>query len=420
MPQKKGAKKKKKQGTVAQNGQSQPSQGLFCLKGAGPDFWKIAGDGQAHQNGELSVALAPAPLEAFLAWFEKGAHTGADNAHVTLVGSGKGERALVYSVIEARFPGLEAVSQGVGEDREVAVYIRGKAPKPTADENVRAQGIRLYKFAREAGLTQHSQDEIVERLATNTLTDELRAVWQRRAAEQEMLERLLRAVAQDDANCVKEICQGHPGIVNAAHIDNSELPLLVAARLNCGNAARALAEMGANLEFRCPSTNRTALKVARTFESTAVEAVLLQMGAHDPEAASFPIPNEQPTSLGNHPASCTESSEKRADHAEPSCTVAETRNTSSSDGPQYSPGHLQSSEYAQGSCSSSGSGQNCTCEEAIGSSSKTVGKSAPFSLLGRSSGLLSYSSTTWAAVAATAAAAGLGLVLIASLSRARR
>eukprot|EP00983_Pelagomonas_calceolata_P001724 57333-Pelagomonas_calceolata.AAC.1 len=35
----------------------------------------------------------------------------------------------------------------------------------------------------------------------------------------------------------------------------------VAARLNCENAARALVEMGVSLEAKCPSTNRTALKV---------------------------------------------------------------------------------------------------------------------------------------------------------------
>eukprot|EP00983_Pelagomonas_calceolata_P040469 1137630-Pelagomonas_calceolata.AAC.1 len=197
MPQKKGAKKKKKQ-AVAQPGS--PSSGLFCLRGAVPQFWEVAG---GESSNTIAGTLAPAPLETFFAWFEKGAATGADNAHVALVGSGKGERALIYSVIEAHFPGLEAVSQGVGEDREVAVYIRGKAPKPTADENIRAQGIRLYKFAREAGLTQHSQDEIVERLATGTLTDELKGLWEKRAAEQEVVERLLLAVAQDDANCVK-------------------------------------------------------------------------------------------------------------------------------------------------------------------------------------------------------------------------
>eukprot|EP00967_Tisochrysis_lutea_P120229 scaffold196903_cov15-Tisochrysis_lutea.AAC.1 len=34
-------------------------------------------------------------------------------------------------------------------------------------------------------------------------TDELKGLWEKRAAEQEVVERLLLAVAQDDANCVK-------------------------------------------------------------------------------------------------------------------------------------------------------------------------------------------------------------------------
>lgn len=416
MPQKKGAKKKKKQ-AVAQPGS--PSSGLFCLRGAVPQFWEVAGeypDGQALEDGEFSIALAPAPLETFFAWFEKGAATGADNAHVALVGSGKGERALIYSVIEAHFPGLEAVSQGVGEDREVAVYIRGKAPKPTADENIRAQGIRLYKFAREAGLTQHSQDEIVERLATGTLTDELKGLWEKRAAEQEVVERLLLAVAQDDANCVKEICRKCPGVTNVAHVDNSELPLLVAARLNCENAARALVEMGVSLEAKCPSTNRTALKVARTFESTAVEGVLLQMGAHDPEAASFPIPNEQLTSLGCSQASRTQGSEEEANCTQPTCTLAKTSNTTSSNPPHCILGQSQLREQAQGECSSNNSHKGGS-NGGIGGGSNTEGKGVPASLFGGSHGLSSYSSTTWAAAAA---AAGLGLVLLASLSRIRK
>jgi len=42
-------------------------------------------------------------------------------------------------------------------------------------------------------------------------------------------------------------------------------------------------------------------QVARIFESTEAEAVLLQMGAHDPEAAAFPIP-DQFSKTSNHSA----------------------------------------------------------------------------------------------------------------------
>lgn len=100
----------------------------------------------------------------------------------------------------------------MGEDRCVAVWLRGHAPKPAADEAIRIQGecvccvrvgcrvvcvsvqwyickrqeligkrecchththtqtgARLYKYAREAGLSNYSQDELIERLAAGSL-----------------------------------------------------------------------------------------------------------------------------------------------------------------------------------------------------------------------------------------------------------
>lgn len=49
--------------------------------------------------------------------------------------------ACARSVVEARFPAqLEAVSQGLGDRRTVAVFVKGHAPLPAFDETLRAQG----------------------------------------------------------------------------------------------------------------------------------------------------------------------------------------------------------------------------------------------------------------------------------------
>ncbi|KXZ41518.1 hypothetical protein GPECTOR_417g272 [Gonium pectorale] len=276
---------------------------------APPIFWKALAEAECPAELDVDLEQTPAPAVAegtiaapdvteLLKWFAKGVAAAAEagSARLNFAASlSKEERAAVHSAIGAAglAPALESSSEGVGEARRLSVYKKGAAPaKAPADPELLERAATLYKWARDAGLTSFSRDEIAEQLAAGPdgagLAAPLAAVWKARSAEQADVAALAAAVEADDAARVAELLKSKPGLVNAVNSRTGQPALHAAARVGAVAALRAAVAAGAGLEDK-DAHGRTALQISRTFEQCDAEAALLQLGAHDPEAGKFPI-----------------------------------------------------------------------------------------------------------------------------------
>jgi len=258
---------------------------------------------EGSAEGQIELSLAKEQLGAVLSWFQSSVLPADSSACLAFAPTqNKYQRAAVHKMVEAKFPQLETASSGVGDARALAVYGRGHAPQKVTSEEAGARAARLYAYACDAGLgASVSRDELCELMQSGSLTGELARVWEEGEARQGVMDAVLQAVKADDGGALRALAQAQPLVrallqQGAKDALTGDLPLHAAARQGAVGALRALAELGADLEA-ANSQGKTALKVSRVFEQTDAEAVLLQLGAHDPEAHRFPL-NSQAASLG--------------------------------------------------------------------------------------------------------------------------
>ncbi|KAG2485754.1 hypothetical protein HYH03_015563 [Edaphochlamys debaryana] len=308
MPRKGGARKKKPVTGMGAAAAAALTTLRFTVV-APPPFYAATADDELPSDMDTAVDLeetpAPASMPAtvsaagvadLLKWFAKGvAADGAAGSRLDFAPSlSKEERAVVHSTVTVAGLGgvLECQSEGIADQRRISVFKKGSAPSKVTSSEVAEKAATLYKWARDAGLTNFSRDEITEQLCAapdgSALAPALAALWTARSAEAGDTAELAAAVAADDAGRVAAILAAKPGLVGAVDSATGQPPLHAAARLGCVGALRALAAAGARLEEK-DAHGRTALQISRTFEQCDAEAVLLQLGAHDPEAGRFPL-----------------------------------------------------------------------------------------------------------------------------------
>ena len=121
---------------------------------------------------------------------------------------------------------------------------------------------RIYRLAKDSGLSEISRDEVAELLAADKLTPALRALWDAKGPEQTALKALMAAITARDMPSVVGVLAAHPGLLSGgvADVVSGELPLHAAARANHAGLVRLLVAGGAPLEAKNRG-GRTALQV---------------------------------------------------------------------------------------------------------------------------------------------------------------
>eukprot|EP00798_Chlamydomonas_sp_ICE-L_P032461 gene32461-31073_t len=267
----------------------------------GPDLtFKICGEVEAdlpeyvenHDSCPGSYEVVRASIAELMAWFSSEA---APSAHLAFSSSlKKEERAFVHDVVASSLSSvLETASSGVGDNRAISVYLKGQSPMdslPAASNDILQEAIRLWKAAREIGLVQYSRDEIAEQLRNDDLCEPLRELSNERKKFEDGVKLLLEAATVGNVSEIRMICSAHPGLASACYpdADSGDLPLHAAARAGMVDALRALVDAGAVVDAK-DERGRTAFQVSQSFDQCDVEAVLLQLGAKDPDASSFPL-----------------------------------------------------------------------------------------------------------------------------------
>ena len=215
--------------------------------------------------------------------------------------------------VQAQAIRLETVSEGVGDQRRIVVFKRGhvgqtKAKRELTEEQ-RECSDALYRMTRSMeGYRQLSKDELSEILFgegdVGQLRAELLAIWTC-AKDEVNCNSLIQAITSGDLKALTSVIQEAKATASASGgsqraIDllglggkkgTGESPLNLCARTGASDALRViLSELsGIDIDAKDPWSGKNALTVSRTFEQCDVEAVLLQAGAHDPDAALFPL-----------------------------------------------------------------------------------------------------------------------------------
>jgi len=274
------------------------------------------GDEDAPLTPSVNLTVSKSAVASLLEWFAAGivADSKAKLAFASTLD--KDHRAYIHKTVSSSFASsLETCSEGVEEARSITVYKKGEAPKLELSPADAEKATMLYKFAQDAGITGVSRDEIAEQLKSGKLHDKLQALWEQKGAEQEQLKKLIAAAAAGDVTAIQEVLKPHKDLLLRGVRDAStgELPLHVAAKQGQVAVIKALVEAGAKIDER-DAHNRTALQVSRTFEQCDAEAVLLQLGAHDPEAGKFPLSKAaaELTHANGQPAAAKEAAAKEA------------------------------------------------------------------------------------------------------------
>jgi len=170
-------------------------------------------------------------------------------------------------------------------------------------DDAEEKAVLLWRWAQKEGL-EVSRDEALElmtELKTRPLPASLAELWARKWPSQEAAQALCSAVASKDVHKVQAAIEAHPEAVRDAATDERSgiSPLHLAAGDGMIEALEALIAAGAPVNA-CDGGGQTALEIARKFDQSDAEGVLLRAGAVDPAASNWPGEKELPHIGGIH------------------------------------------------------------------------------------------------------------------------
>ncbi|KAI3424078.1 hypothetical protein D9Q98_009441 [Chlorella vulgaris] len=249
---------------------------------------------KSHEASDGATPLGTCELEladwshlgALIGWFRDGL---AADPQAELSFSPKLTKQLRASVHgTATAVGLGALgtsSRGLGEERRVVVLAKERAERalPALDAKQDHKAFWVWRWALQQGL-QVSRDEVAEMVHKDVLPADLQAIWVKQSAQQKAVEQLCAAAAAGDTAAMEAALAAQPGLLSEKifNVQTGVAPLHVAAREGQMDALQLLLDRGADLEMK-DGHGWTALMVARKFEQSDVEGVLLRAGARDPD-----------------------------------------------------------------------------------------------------------------------------------------
>ncbi|GAX86046.1 hypothetical protein CEUSTIGMA_g13461.t1 [Chlamydomonas eustigma] len=261
-------------------------------------------------DGKKELTVERPHLHDLLMEFERGIVTFPSASLSFSPTLNKDDRAYLHKMVSDKFSAtLESVSVGLGQERCISIYAKGKAPKKELTPEQESQVGVLYRLTRgEGALLLLSRDEIGDMVREGKLTDAVQTLWDSKRSEVEAGQRLISCLSTDEDEGTLQVMSIDTEVsicytvVSSASVlaakecvrsgkpflATGELPLCTAVRSGKLTAVRALLAAGAPVDAR-DSNGRTALQISRTFEQCDAEAILLQHGANDPEAKLFPL-----------------------------------------------------------------------------------------------------------------------------------
>jgi hypothetical protein len=271
------------------------SPGTFDLTKT-KSFPAVVGSEKAEGN-KLSIHLPSwDALDAIIAWFRDASDSDHEASLSFPSSLAKQHRAKVHSAASAVGLGaLVSLSRGVGEDRRITVARRGStvakesaAAAVIEDPVLAAKAALLYSWALKDHV-EVSRDESVEIMANNVgdnMPEALATVWAAHWPKQEAAERLCMAIAKNDLAEVQSAIEAAPkgALADGSIIDERTgvAPLHLAA--GEGNIALVELLLSAGFSPNCKDgAGATALDIAKKYEHSDVQGVLVRAGAVDTE-----------------------------------------------------------------------------------------------------------------------------------------
>ncbi|GAX81037.1 hypothetical protein CEUSTIGMA_g8472.t1 [Chlamydomonas eustigma] len=244
-------------------------------------------------DGKKELTVERPHLHDLLMEFERGIVTFPSASLSFSPTLNKDDRAYLHKMVSDKFSAtLESVSVGLGQERCISIYAKGKAPKKELTPEQESQVGVLYRLTRgEGALLLLSRDEIGDMVREGKLTDAVQTLWDSKRSEVEAGQRLISCLStnEDEGTLQASVLAAKEYVRSGKpFLATGELPLCIAVRSGKLTAVRALLAAGAPVDAR-DSNGRTALQISRTFEQCDAEAILLQHGANDPEAKLFPL-----------------------------------------------------------------------------------------------------------------------------------
>jgi hypothetical protein len=253
----------------------------------------------SEEESKLSIQLPSwEALDAIIAWFRDASDADHEASLSFSSSLAKQHRAKIHSAASAVGLGaLVSLSRGVGEDRRITIARRGSTVAKEAaaeaannDPELAAKAALLYTWALQDHV-EVSRDESIEIMANNggdNMPEALATVWAAHWPRQEAAERLCIAIAKNDLKdveaAIESIAPINDAIATGSIIDQRTgvAPLHLAA----GEGNVALVEVLLSAGFPVDGKDgagATALDIARKYEHSDVQGVLLRAGAVDTE-----------------------------------------------------------------------------------------------------------------------------------------
>ena len=254
-------------------------------------------------SSDKEFVILASNLNDLLLWY-RGA--GISNSLGFSPALGKQERAIIH--VAAQALNLVSESLGVGEKRRIVVSMgQGKTRRALTDEQ-RECSEGLYRITRSLdAYRQISKDELSEILFSEASDGHLRTalldLWTTSSSELHLQQALIKAITAGDLETVTLVINEAKDVASATNGLNpinllglgltgaGESPVCLCARIGAADALRIILREvpGINIDAKDTWSGKNALTVSRTFENCDVEAILLQAGAHDPDASLFPL-----------------------------------------------------------------------------------------------------------------------------------
>jgi len=249
------------------------------------------------EGNKLSIHLPSWDvLDAIIAWFRDASDTDHEASLSFSSSLGKQHRAKVHSATSAVGLGaLVSLSRGVGKDRRITIARRGStvakgaaAAAVNEDPVLAAKAALLYSWALKDHV-EVSRDESIEIMANNggdNMPEALATVWAAHWPRQEAAERLCMAISKNDLAEVQSAIEAAPkdALAHGSIVDERTgvAPLHLAA--GEGNVLLVEVLLSAGFPVDCKDgAGATALEIAKKYEQSDVQGVLLRAGAVDTE-----------------------------------------------------------------------------------------------------------------------------------------
>jgi hypothetical protein len=280
----------------------------------------------AEEENKLSIQLLSwDALDAIIAWFRDASDKDHEACLSFPSSLAKQHRAKVHSAASAVGLGaLVSLSRGIGEERRITIARRGStiakeaaADAANEDPALAAKAALLYSWA----LKEHvevSRDESIEIMANNggdNMPEALATVWAAHWPKQEAAERLCTAIAKNDLGEVQAAIEAAPKELVSEGTIIDERTGVAPLQLAAGEGNVALVELllAAGFPVDCQDgAGATAMDIARKYEKSDVQGVLLRAGAVDNEVVA--TISESNTTIGGGVATAATANGNGNDH----------------------------------------------------------------------------------------------------------